>query len=298
MKPVVLILTFFVVIGTLQAQYRKLPLDGTHCWREWHKGPYMPLPGTDLTCCFVLRVAGDFTDNGKVYKLIYGSDFQCDILGASVNESNYIREDTIKKIVVVWGGGNERILYNFSKNVNDTAIMMNAQGSLSTYTLMSKDSVQMADGLYYRRFNYSGNYSIIEGIGSLRGLLKPWPNIFENTFYLLEFYKESPIKQTIYQYNRACPVPSTIGIKEMALDEIGLFPNPVTNQLTLLSTNGEIDRIEIITTLGESVKFHADNKSDRLLINTTAFAPGAYYIIIYKQGVAMVKYFIKTDSEK
>jgi hypothetical protein len=255
----------------------------------------MPIPGANLTCCFVLKVTGDYSFNGKTYKQLGGFEFECDRVGESIAEGAWIREDTIRRIVVKFSGSTEKILYNFSKNVNDTALMLNSNGSLSTYTLMTKDSLLMMDGLYYHRFNYSSGLSMIEGIGSLRGLLTPWPNIFENTFYLLEFYKESPQKQTIYKSTLNCPTQPVAGLHEQQESALKIFPNPAKDHLAISFATDAAKTIEVRNLLGESILKLTDISGREAILYTGNLSNGSYLIVIRSGYETVVRSFQKSS---
>jgi hypothetical protein len=111
-----------------------------------------------------------------------------------------LRQDTVLKRIIQLDNTQEKILYNFSKNIGDTALLTSFGFGASslTYTLLSKDSVLINDGFYHKRYKFYPNpndyVTVIEGIGSTAGLFSPWVP-FEEGYLLKCSFKKIQISQ-------------------------------------------------------------------------------------------------------
>jgi len=120
------------------------------------------------------------------------------------SDSVYIRQDNFLKTVWMYDSASfsDRVLYNFNLAVGDTLDTTKAywaNGFGGTKIITSVDSILM-NGNYRKRFNYNTgctmnfdtDTSMIEGIGSLHGLMFP-PSCFEFSFHLNEMTQDNAI---------------------------------------------------------------------------------------------------------
>ena len=175
MKRIILVFLLVLVYSGSIAQYKKMPLDTSHYWQQQYNSGAM-FPNPPYTCYTTLKVLKDSVRNSKTYKFIKATPY------CGSTYFGLIREDTVLKRVIILDNNQEKILYNFNKNVGDTAMLTDELWSPQTYTLQLKDSVLINDSLYHKRYRYacSGcnatgfNVTVIEGVGSTFGLLSPW----------------------------------------------------------------------------------------------------------------------------
>lgn len=72
--------------------------------------------------------------------------------------------------------------------------------------------------------------------------------------------------------------------------ELFVYPNPASNQLSLLNVNGEVSNIEIIDLQGKIVKTRSENTTT---ISLDGLDAGHYFVRVYTAEGAAVKQFIK-----
>jgi hypothetical protein len=286
MKTIYLVIVFCLFSCILSAQYKKLPLDTNHYWQQYqgHVGNY---PSDFSHCAFILKVKKDSLINGKIFKYVAGSEWQCTPYGTG-SSFNLIREDTVKKIVTMIVSQQEKILFNFNKNQGDTAQMLTDSG-MATYTLVVKDSLMLSDGFYHKRFYYNApnvtSARIIEGVGSYGGLCRSWTNSFESYYGLLCLAQINP-PVSIYSSEGAgktCPNITGIPTYMNQKRDILVYPNPGSDILKITSKNTELTSVELIDILGESLMIFPEVHSDVLNINISTL-PSGTYILIIKSG--------------
>lgn len=85
-------------------------------------------------------------------------------------------------------------------------------------------------------------------------------------------------------YTQAITVQGT-GISSIALGGINIYPNPATNTLNITSTQTDIERIELIDMLGQTI-YSTHSSSANISINISGYAAGVYLVRIHTlQGV-------------
>jgi hypothetical protein len=89
---------------------------------------------------------------------------------------------------------------------------------------------------------------------------------------------------------------SEVGIKEINNNEsnIKVYPNPVTDEIRVISNQCSVNSVEIYNILGEKIYSLplTDNRSP-ITINCSSFAKGVYFIKATTSEGAVVKKFIK-----
>jgi len=176
-----------------------------------------------------------------------------------------IRQDILsKRIYYIEGGSNiEYLLYDFNLSVNDTlpATFTNA----GTLTVQSIDSI--FDGSNWRKRynllngNWSSSNSLIEGIGSSRGLLSdldPWIQ----TRAELHCFQEDGT--TLYQ--DSCPTGCDFIITNNQivdrLTSFQVYPNPFSIYTTVkLNSDFTGAALRVYNSLGQIVRFEEFNGS-------------------------------------
>jgi len=103
--------------------------------------------------------------------------------------------------------------------------------------------------------------------------------------YIIHFNGLNSWKVT-YNYANA-----TLGIKDELLDNtLKLYPNPVSNTLTIDSKSKPVTKVEIYSVLGKKIK---TIKSNFKVIKTENLATGIYLVKIYSEKGSVVKKLIK-----
>lgn len=269
-----------------------MPLDTNHIWQE-HCGYYPSLPG--VTNVFQVKVIKDSVINGKIYKYmkVYGST-----CSTFPNTYAFLRQDTILKRIIIFRNNQDNILYNFNKNVGDTAKLFCLVSGVLTYTCGHKDSVLLSDGFYHKRFNFNGNIpgDIIEGVGSTRGLIWPYCITFDSNMSLQCLAQITP-SQTIYSsggIGTNCPM--ITGINNSLSDYkifISIFPNPTSDNLNIKTTTTVPNSIEIKNVLGQTIFFTNNILQDITTVNVKDFSQGIYFITVDLGDKNVTGHFIK-----
>ena len=160
-----------------------------------------------------------------------------------------LRNDSANKKVYYFDNYSNQdcLLYDFSLNVGDSIRewWSNCSNIGYYYKILSVDSV-LVGMQYHKRFNIAGGYnadtSIIEGVGSLTGLLGYY-FFFEN-FNQLHCFSE--LNQVMY-VNTNCFCPCTVvGINEIKNNfSFTILPNPFYTSTTL-HTNTILKNAQVI----------------------------------------------------
>ncbi len=273
MKKLLIWLALQMNIIPMDAQYIKLPLDTNHYWNEYCQS--IPITGGPIS--YKLRVKMDSVVNGIQYKLLYAD-------GSSCLQNFYpilLRQDTILKRVIILVNNQEKILYNFDKNVGDTAQLFCVSGVI-TATLTYKDSVLLNDGIFHKRYNFggAGPGKIIEGVGSNTGLLFPVCNTFNTSRSLICLVKNSAAT-TIYsnsQSSLSCSIPTEVNSYDIQSGPFYIFPNPSADKLTISTDNWFPETIEFINCIGESVLLIRDWKENGGVLDISSLPSGIYIV--------------------
>lgn len=273
MKKLLLWLTLQLSVTFLHAQYIKMPLDSNHYWYE----SCQSIPSTSGPSTYQLRVKKDTIVNGINYKLLSSDGSSC----LQIFYPILLRQDTILKRVIILVNNQEKILYNFDKNIGDTAQLFCVTGVI-TATLTYKDSVLLSDGIYHKRFNFGGNGpgKIIEGVGSSFGLLFPICNTFNTTRSLICFINNSSAS-AIYsnpQSSLSCSLPVGVSSFDLLPKHFNIYPNPSNNSISISAHNWVPTTIEFINSIGECVLLVRDWKQTDGVIDISELPCGAYVI--------------------
>ena len=144
MRKLLLLLIFSFTLFKVQGQYKKMPLDTNHYWHEYFF--FSQWPSTYYNCDYQYEVIKDTLISSKIYHKVAITNKVCNPIWACCFYSPYtafLRQDTLLKIVCILDTGyKEKILYNFNKILNDTAMLFDPIGkSFNTYTVNTKDSL-------------------------------------------------------------------------------------------------------------------------------------------------------------
>ena len=302
MKKIQLTLFLLCFCIIANAQYLKMPLDTNHCWSQsWYAYYTSGSVSNNCNGTYQLKVRKDTVINGTIYQVLkkttitsYYSNGPCPASGYYTEK--YIRQDTLLKIVVILDANQEKILYNFNKNVGDTANLFIA-GTIRSMILQTKDSLLLNDGIYHKRFNFSdgfGNYGgdVIEGVGALTGLVTPCFTGIGFGDNLICMAKINPNLQTIYHQagnSYSCSIVTSIKPNELLPNSFAIFPNP-TNSILTIQTEEEITSITIYNTIGEACSFKPLSIKS---IDISGLSSGVYYLEVKTAKGLAHKKFVK-----
>lgn len=273
--------------------YFKIPTDTNHYWRQF-------------SGCFVSNKANRYDYQVKYFKdtLISGKTYNkygafgkgyawpgFDGFCTSFINVGFLRQDTFNKTVFILDKDYvERPLYDFSKNPGDTMLSYNRVLNVNlALTVSTVIPTTLLDGSQRKTIWLSNNNCLVEGIGSVcGGLYGDNQYVFSNNVaeQLICFGNLYPFSQlvggmTMVQYVCAL-VPETVGIEELEQDHIKVFPNPVTDILTV--ETDKIVSVEICNSLGQVVYSGTEKK-----INLSYLAPGLYILKTSNKIIKLIK---------
>jgi len=245
-------------------QYNKLYLN-EHCTETW-----IPAPPPAQPCSY---------DYGVITGVFVGG----------------LRNDSANKKVFYYDQTNnqECLLYDFSVNVGDSipnwwTYCVNGP---SYWKVISIDSILVGTA-YHKRFNINGQLipdtSIIEGVGSLTGLLGSHA-FFENFNQLVCF---SVLNQTMYTNPNSSLLCGVVGINEAKDDFLfSIFPNPSSGIFSIRSLE-MISEIKIENVLGEKI-YSSQINSNKSEIDLAKQPQGIYFIKVNSEKGTAIKRLIK-----
>lgn len=282
--PVFLFLFFAV---SFKAQYRKMPLSPNYYWQQHTTINSLP---PYINCSYALKVTKDSILNGKTFKFIetYNASY------LYFSESALLRQDTVLKRVTAILFNQENILYNFNKSVGDTALLLGAAWTPQTFTLQAKDSVLLNDGFYHKRFTYNNMPPVIEGVGSISGLL--WPMDSFESFTTLNCLGRISPTLSIYSsagLSSACPLTTGIASNSPNKNAFGLFPNPSSDVLHINFDTALPKTLIIKNMLGQTMLTVDPPKQTTMNLNISSLEAGFYFVELGYEAGAMSRSFIK-----
>lgn len=284
---------------TVNAQYHKMPFDTNHYWQQNYGNNQ-----NNVACDYTLKFIKDSSINSKTYKFIKRIYKSCNFyyyaFYLSADTNAFLRDDTILKRVVIFRNNQEYILYNFNKNVGDTAKLYEFNfNSLSTYTIQTKDSIFLGDGLYHKRFlvkNINSTFWVYEGVGGWSGLLTPYFIGLGVGNGLVCFATTQPTLHTIWsQYSSSYPCLIITSNKVYNLNENNtcLFPNPSYDLINIKTEGLYQKNIEVKNVLGQVVYNLQNINTENTELNIKDLPRGMYFVTIHFTGKTSTARFIK-----
>ncbi|MDF1698821.1 MAG: T9SS type A sorting domain-containing protein [Saprospiraceae bacterium] len=297
MKPLLLLLFLTLISHQIHAQeYVPMAVDSA-TWRLGTTGEY---PESDNL--IVLRIEGDTMVNEMVYGKIYHYDMEDNILiqdsrrllgllrdemdekkvfGGILESAPYefLNED----VACDWGDSDtfkEQLLYDFSLQEGD---MLNSCMFLDSSFITSIDTVSTF-GFQRRRLKLNGDipHTLTEGIGTCMGIFKG-----ENCVIAGGYYAYSLFDYCIGDFS-FCNL-ATATKEENVLDQMVVYPNPVSDLLTIESPV-TLSRLTLLDAQGRIM----DTTTNTSTINFTNYLPGIYMIQAEdKQGGIYTKRVVK-----
>jgi len=88
---------------------------------------------------------------------------------------------------------------------------------------------------------------------------------------------------------------SNVGINNLEISNFNIYPNPATNDLTVITDNSSsLSNIEILNSIGQTIYSSIIPKGqDRLNVDLTGYLTGTYFVKIQNAEAVVVKKFVK-----
>ncbi len=233
-------------------------------------------------------ITGDTIIDGlKYFKILETSNEVSRYIGCFREENKivkYIGED-------YWGFHSDTavVLYDFNKTIGDTIYT----GTWHQNIIVAIDSV-LIENTYRKQFSMKYGQKWIEGIGSTFGFRYPMTAI-PTCYWECELACFKKEENVIYLNPRFtdCETLTNINSKEIILG-LTVFPNPLANgeDLTIFSTSGQIESIEIFSLSGGLVFSKSYEKSYEVLINTLGFKTGFFILKVVSENGFNIKKII------
>jgi hypothetical protein len=211
----------------------------------------------------------------------------------------WIREDSMNRVYYLSAHAypecenddtTEMLLYDFGLHAGDTIKYNDKRWS----TVDVLDSVTIR-GVQRKRWHFTtsvgiwcngGDSSVIEGIGSIKGLLHPKWLEFENTYQLSCLEKGG---NTIYP-NGPCACTLFLSVDQPATHTLQIYPNP-TSQFITVNTDMNGFGLVITDVTGKVVFNQSDNCKSGKQIDISNLANGIYFLNLQHDDVLLSKPF-------
>jgi hypothetical protein len=265
--------------------YLKSPID------------YDPELGEGDTESIFFKHGNDTIINGQSYQLGYAYLF-------GVNFA-FVREDSLHGKIYSYAPqcDEEYLVCDLSLNVGDTFYLQRCQHSIVINDgYMIVDSVTYLDG---KKTIYLGNsfngipfeIRFIEGIGATFGPLSHKYEYSHGALGLNILLCVHKNENRVYIRNPeasyGCYYQYGWNINELPKNRLNLYPNPVTDQLTVKNGELTITHLQVIDVLGRIIMNITTQNKSEITINTSVLNPGLYFIKATINGNSVIEKIIK-----
>lgn len=279
---------------------------------------YVPFPTSDANWIYLKRnifTSTNFSSNNNVIYQIGESDTIIDNTSYHTlytNQPPYsyycsYRENDKKIYVRFQNKTEDFLLYDFNLNLNDTMFYFFEDNMTNTNAhhkkVISIGSILLSNGEIRRTLTLASiihswveNEYWVEGIGSISGigLFNP---LITNTILNGDIFKfgfHCANDQVIYLDSNCsyCFCNSELSLSENPIGVITVFPNPFTNQFSIVSDNNLILNVEIYNSIGMHIKSETIGDFSGT-INLENVHSGIYFIKINVENESIIKTIIK-----
>jgi hypothetical protein len=281
MKNLVFALCMFCGFSAGAQQYVPMP-DTNAVWKEWWCFLISP-PEIKHTDHYV---EGDTVINGQSYTNIY-SDGQYHSTWTHTYEGA-MRNDTAARHVyfVPRNYTTEVLLYDFNLVVGQVFPMTwFNRNNYQPDTVVTIDSVWVGTSWRKRYISSSGQYEIVEGMGSVGGLFEPHLTVGATFTELRCFYQND--RPAWPDTASGCVTP--VGMNENAqLAGMNIFPSPASTELNISFTQLPQQDIDILllTLDGRTVKQQRMRANATCVLNVADVAAGVYLVVVREPDCA------------
>ncbi len=319
MRKLAVIFVFTFILGKSVAQnYVPMPMQNCFWTVDHHAQCWWLVPGPgDSYETYTVYPTTDTLINSTRYIKFYLTDhdtsFGFGCMGFFQRNAGYwggVRQDTANQKVYHKppGNGNEIMLYNFNVNIGDTL-----KGAYNSYPTAPR----IVQNIYYQNFSdgvcrrvytfkYPCSYQVggpppynfnlydklIEGYGMNTGFDNPYSGI-NIGINLQEFYSNAMYinSQQIMWASTTNTCVQYIGLKENSIsNEITIFPNPITDVITIEANNDSDLSFTLHNILGNVIL-----NSNKNSIEVSHLTKGVYFLKCSnsKTGEVITKKVIK-----
>lgn len=234
-------------------------------------------------------------NNVEYYQLLKSRDTS----SAFTKINTFLHEDTAEKKVYILDtdvNSSKKLMYDFSLEKNDTAVITNSMNCERTMNVDSVDSINI-NGEYRKRLYFTSNggppETWIEGIGSSFGVIYAGVNdrcIIDGGYELSCVFQNDSL---LYKATSGNCYQESTGFKEETVKSnfSTIKPNPVTGTSQLFIRGEASTRyfIKIINILGEEQVSYTLNGQTTITINNSEYNPGIYIYMVFKDKRLMCK---------
>lgn len=170
------------------------------------------------------------------------------------------------------------LLYDFSLEVGDTAYSDDIGGGPSHPVTVDSITMEDVSGTMLKHFYLSNNDIIVEKIGSLQGLFRPYSRSFEINQYLCSYYGSflTAGSSTQYSYNRGnCP--SGLGLETNEMNAVMAYPNPANDRLNVTARFPLMD-CKVYSAAGTVVEIPHVIQENKLELVVSGLPSGMYFL--------------------
>lgn len=287
MKRLILItLVILISVHNYGQSYHPLP-DSNAKWCIMYNNGVIPPPIWTYTNYWETYYSGDTTILNQEYKRIEKTEFDIFCLNTVISGPDYIgaiRDDTILKQVfyIPEGDSEEKLIYDFNLGVGDTLISpLNFNQPLIVDNV---DSVLIKNEYHKRIWFQYGEATIIEGIGSVTGIVEELV-AFEGGSFLCAMYVDTSLIYPDHPCNlSATDTCLTSNIESQFNDsEFSIFPNPAKDHFQI-KISSEIllhhPRLEIISITGRIYESETLTNEITQIVSNDLIS-GIYIIKVY-----------------
>jgi hypothetical protein len=187
------------------------------------------------------------------------------------------------------------LLYDFTLQVGDTAYKDYNGGSNPIYITVNNITMEDHNGDTLKHFYLSNSDIIIEKIGSLQGIFRPFSSSFE-IYQRLCSYNGIFVTENIgttYNYSIDNCLPSTAGLGTHELPSLTAYPNPADNLLHVTSAF-PISTCRVYSTIGTLVQIPTKIQDNQLELAVSGLSTGSYLLeLTGHNGISQTVYFMK-----
>ncbi len=281
MKKAILLLFYCLLFAVHSSYAQKIRFtDTSNMWGVYWVNAASFSSGIDN-----ISAAGSIVKNSYVY-----TDFK----------AYYVREDTLQNVVFILKAKDsiERILYDYNLKLGDTFTMINGNTTIDTFFhLVTKvDSVLLnADRKKVWTFKcYYSNvfgatteppYTVIEGIGCLRGLFYPmYPFYFEYGEQVVCFTNNNAkpiVNPAIGNFDNTTSCKLSVSSTHIQSQSITIIPNPANESSKLVFPYIlQQGRLVVTNTLGQVVMQKEFQQKDKIELGVLPSGGVYFYTII------------------
>lgn len=216
---------------------------------KWNVADYPTF--SPITTSYSILIGKDTIANDLRYNKVF---YSSDSLNLNWRYGNQlIRQDSTKKVFIKEFDNEEYLLYDFDLNLNDT---FQIEG-ICTLVVTGIDSITLNNGEVRKRLQLNikdypdwGMQFWIEGIGSNYGMISHFGFCsFDYSDGFLCFYKDDELL-----FPEAPPSCFITPVNEVTDNKIKIFPNPVSHELTIESTDYNLTKYTLISLIGKTVQ--------------------------------------------